>query len=852
MNKDKAPERSSPVRAEGGGPLLVRTPDGPGTLLDPSRLVRAVAAPSPWVAGDDGGASLRQEIFEVSDGLVPREEAEGFHRDVIASLRPDMSRDEVDEAKILAARARIEFEPGFALVAARLLLDRIYSEVSGVRTCRKAFDYPGSFLTFLTRGVETGRLDRRLQEFDLDAICRALRPERDLAFRYMGLRILYDRYLIHDEERRIEAPQHFWMRVAMGLALGETGDRTGRAVAFYELLSTFRYCPSTPTLFNSGTAFPQMSSCFLTTVPDDLDGIFKAVHANAMLSKWSGGLGNDWTPVRALGAHIHGTNGASQGVIPFLSVANATAVAVNQGGKRKGAVCAYLEIWHKDVLDFLELRRNTGDERRRAHDMNTAVWVPDLFMKRVLEDGEWTLFSPDEVPDLHDLYGRAFEERYAEAEGLARSGRIRNAKSLRAQDLWRRLLSMLFETGHPWITFKDPCNVRSPQDHAGVVHSSNLCTEITLNTGPDEIAVCNLGSVNLAEHVGEGGLDLALLEDTVRGAMRMLDNVIDLNLYPVAEAGRANRRHRPVGLGIMGFQDALYRLDTSYASDAAVTFADRCMEAVSYFAIRASAELAAERGPYPSYRGSKWDRGLLPVDTVRLLREERGGFLTMDERTTMDWGPVRDAIRTHGMRNANCLALAPTATIANIVGVSESIAPTYRNLYTKANLSGDFTVVNEHLVRDLRKRGLWDRAMLDDLKYFDGSVQDIARVPDDLREKYRVAFEIDPSWLIRAASARQKWIDQSQSLNLYMAEPNGRKLSDMYILAWESGLKTTYYLRTLAATQVEKATIDVNARGIQPRWMRARSASADIRPERLPLGELPACRVDDPGCEACQ
>ena len=804
---------------------------------------------------------LRHDLAEVCAGLVDAAEAEALYQDTLRNLYPGIALRDVEEAKVLAARARIEREPAFSFVAARLLLDRLYSEVAGVPVRFRDLlgTYGEHFQASLRRAVEAGRLDPRLLEFDLPRVSAALRPERDLAFRHLGLQTLYDRYLIHQSGRRLELPQGFWMRVAMGLALQED-DRERRAVEFYEVMSSFLYCPSTPTLFNSGTRYPQLSSCFLTTVPDDLDGIFRAIHANAMLSKWSGGLGNDWTPVRALGAHIRGTNGQSQGVVPFLKVANDAAIAVNQGGKRQGAVCAYLETWHLDVEEFLELRRNTGDERRRTHDMNTANWVPDLFMRRVAEDGPWTLFSPDETPDLHDLCGRAFEERYTAYERAADAGQMRLWKRVRAADLWRRMLSMLFETGHPWITFKDPSNIRSPQDHAGVVHNSNLCTEILLNTrsgpGDGEIAVCNLGSVNLAAHVGGDGLDMLRLEQTVAVAMRMLDNVIDLNLYPVGDAERANRRNRPVGLGLMGFQDALYRMGISYASEQAVAFADRSMEAVSYFAILGSSRLAAERGAYPSFRGSKWDRGLLPLDTLDLLALARvGADLDVDRGSHLDWAPVRAAVAAHGMRNCNCMAIAPTATISNIVGVSQSIEPTYRNLYAKSNLSGEFTSVNEALVADLRALGLWDQRMIDDLKYYDGSVQQIDRVPEVLRSRYVTAFEIDPSWLIECASRRQKWIDMGQSLNLYVAEPNGRRISDMYFLAWRRGLKTTYYLRSLGATQVEKSTLDVNARGIQPRWMRARSASAAVHVERgdgPAAAETPACRVEDPECEACQ
>ena len=805
---------------------------------------------------------LRHELAEACAGLVGPSDVDALYQATLGNLYPGIAVRDLEEAKILAAR---------------LLLDTVYSEATGLPVRRPELRgaYGEHFQASIRLGVAVGRLDPRLLEFDLARLGAALRPDNDLQFRYLGLQTLYDRYLVHHEGRRLELPQGFWMRVAMGLCLQEP-EREQRAIELYEVMSALLYCPSTPTLFNAGTLHPQLSSCFLTTVPDDLHGIFEAVHDNAMLSKWSGGLGNDWTPVRALGAHIRGTNGKSQGVIPFLKVANDTAVAVNQGGKRSGAVCAYLETWHLDIEEFLKLRRNAGDERRRTHDMNTANWVPDLFMQRVAEDGPWTLFSPDEVPDLHDLYGRAFEARYTEYERRADAGEVRTWKRVQATELWRSMLAMLFETGHPWITFKDPSNIRSPQDHVGVVHSSNLCTEILLNTAADpaEIAVCNLGSVNLAAHVGAGGLDLERLRRTVSTGMRMLDNVIDINLYPVAAAERANRRHRPVGLGIMGFQDALHRLGLSYASQEGVTFADRSMEAVSHSALLASADLAAERGPYPSFPGSKWDRGLLPLDTLALLRQERGGVLEVDAGASLDWAVVRAAIAAHGLRNSNCLAIAPTATISNIVGVSQSIEPTYRNLYAKSNLSGEFTAINEYLVADLRRAGLWDAPLIEDLKYYDGSLREIERVPEEIRQRYLTAFEIDPAWLIECASRRQKWIDMGQSLNLYVAEPNGRRISDMYFLAWRRGLKTTYYLRGLAATQVEKSTVDINARALQPRWMTAQSPSAAVTVQReaaAPLAGAPApgggstladlrlagapapsCSIDDPECEACQ
>ncbi|HET8711048.1 MAG TPA: ribonucleoside-diphosphate reductase subunit alpha, partial [Spongiibacteraceae bacterium] len=706
--------------------------------------------------------------------------------------------------------------------------------------------YPQALPAYIQRGVDLELLDPALLSFDLQRLGNALLPERDQLFGYLGLQTLYDRYFIHSDEIRFELPQVFFMRVAMGLAVNED-DKNARAIEFYTLLSSFDYMSSTPTLFNSGTLRPQLSSCYLTTVPDDLDGIFGAIHDNAMLSKWAGGLGNDWTPVRALGSYIKGTNGKSQGVVPFLKVVNDTAVAVNQGGKRKGAVCAYLETWHMDIEEFLELRKNTGDDRRRTHDMNTANWIPDLFMKRVFQDGDWTLFSPADCPDLHDLYGTAFEDRYEHYERLALEGKLKLHKKVRAQDLWRKMLSMLFETGHPWITFKDPCNLRSPQQHVGVVHSSNLCTEITLNTNRDEIAVCNLGSVNLNQHVIDGKLDHAKLERTIKTAVRMLDNVIDINYYAVPQAKNSNSKHRPIGLGIMGFQDALYSLRIPYASSDAVEFADRSMEAVSYYAIKASSELAEERGSYETYQGSLWSQGVLPIDSLQMLAEQRGeDFIEVDRSQTLDWDNMRVRVKSQGMRNSNVMAIAPTATIANITDASQSIEPTYQNLYVKSNLSGEFTVVNPYLVHDLKKRGLWDAVMVNDLKYFDGSVQQIDRIPADLKALYATAFEIEPRWLVDAASRRQKWIDQAQSLNLYIAGASGKKLDITYRMAWYRGLKTTYYLRALSATSTEKSTITTGA-------LNAVSAGSSSAAEFSQAAEVPkACSIDNPDCEACQ
>jgi len=795
---------------------------------------------------------IRQTVASACDGLDV--EPATVVAATLASLYDGMPEREVHRAAILATRALVEVEPDYSYVAARLLLGDLYAEAMGAPVLAADVDaaYRRYLPLYIETGIAAGLLDPALGTFDCGRLAAALHPERDLLFAYMGLQTLYDRYLLQEDGRRFELPQLLWLRVAMGLALHED-DREARAIEFYDVISRFLFTPATPTLFNAGTRHAQLSSCFLTTIPDDLGDIYKSLRDNALLSKWSGGLGNDWTNVRGLGARIRGTNGASQGIVPFLKVASDSAVAVNQGGKRQGAVCAYLEPWHLDVEEFLELRKNTGDDRRRTHDLHTALWIPDLFMRRVGEGGDWTLFSPDEVSDLHDLYGQTFADRYAQYEADAAAGRLRLHKTLPALDLWRRILTALYETGHPWLTWKDPANLRSPQDHAGVVHNSNLCTEVLLNTSPDETAVCNLGSFNLAAHLAPGGtLDLPRLESTVRVAVRMLDNVVDINYYPTPEAENANKRHRPVGLGVMGFQDALHLQGVSYTSAEAEEFADRGMEAVSYYALLASSELARERGRYPSYTGSKWDRGLLPIDTIDLLEKERGVTLAMDRATTLPWDRVREAVRVHGLRNSNLMAIAPTATISTIVGVSPSIKPTYTNLYAKSNLSGEFTQVNAALVRDLKTRDLWDVEMRDALKYYDGSVQEIDRVPADLQERYRTAFEIAPAWLIACASRRQKWIDQGQSLNLYLAGATGKALDETYRAAWTAGLKTTYYLRTRAATQVEKSTLDINRWGVQPRWMKNRSASAGVQIERAPAAvDAPACTTDGE-CEACQ
>ncbi|MEP7070613.1 MAG: ribonucleoside-diphosphate reductase subunit alpha, partial [Usitatibacter sp.] len=759
--------------------------------------------------------------------------------------------EEVHKCAILAARMLIEQDPDYTYVTARLLLHTIRREVLGAEVLHEemATGYGEYFPTFVSQGVKAQLLDERLASFDLKRLGAALKPERDLQFNYLGLQTLYDRYFLHINERRIELPQAFFMRVAMGLSLQEI-NREERAIEFYNVLSTFDFMSSTPTLFNAGTLRSQLSSCYLTTVADDLDGIYEAIKENALLSKFAGGLGNDWTPVRALGSYIKGTNGKSQGVVPFLKVVSDTAVAVNQGGKRKGAVCCYLETWHLDIEEFLELRKNTGDDRRRTHDMNTANWIPDLFMKRVMEGGEWTLFSPSDVPDLHDMCGRAFEEAYTIYEKKAARGEIKLHKKVAAQSLWRKMLTMLFETGHPWITFKDASNIRSPQSHNGVVHSSNLCTEITLNTNSEEIAVCNLGSVNLLAHVKNGKLDHDKLKRTITTAMRMLDNVIDINYYAVKKARDSNMRHRPVGLGIMGFQDSLHELRIPYASEAAVEFADKSMEAVCYYAYWASTELAKERGRYSSFPGSLWDKGILPHDSLKLLLEERGGYVEVDMSESMDWNALRARIKEHGMRNSNCVAIAPTATISNIIGVSASIEPNYQNLFVKSNLSGEFTVVNEAMVKDLKRMGLWDAVMVNDLKHFDGSIGKVDRIPQEVRHLYATAFEVDATWLVEAGARRQKWIDQAQSLNIYMAGASGKKLDETYKLAWLRGLKTTYYLRTLAATSAEKST----GKGGE---LNAVSASGGAGAMGQAAGEGAAeeakfCSIDNPECEACQ
>ena len=818
-------EQNKEQREENQPKITVTLEDGREGPLDTSRLLTV--------------------ITEACDDLTGVS-ADTIYNETLKNLYPGVKMEDVRTSLVMTARTLVEHDPNYSYVTARLLLDSLRSEALRFLGIAEAathtemhYRYAATLKPYIEKGVELGLLSPHLLEYDLNVLGEALNADRDQQFTYLGLQTLYDRYFIHSEGVRFELPQVFFMRVAMGLASNED-DREQRAIEFYNLISSFDYMVSTPQLFNSGTLRPQLSSCFLTTVPDDLHGIYSAIRDNAMLSKWAGGLGNDWTPVRALGAHIKGTNGKSQGVVPFLKVVNDTAVAVNQGGKRKGAVCSYLETWHMDIEEFLELRKNTGDDRRRAHDMNTANWIPDLFMKRVFDDRDWTLFSPNNVPDLHEKHGMDFEKAYLEYERRAIAGDMEVYKTVKAKDLWRKMISMLFETGHPWITFKDSCNVRSPQQHIGTIHSSNLCTEITLNTNQDEIAVCNLGSVNLVNHIIENGLNQEKLKKTITTAIRMLDNVIDINYYSVPQAEKSNLKHRPIGMGVMGFQDALYTQKIPYASDEAVEFADLSMEVISYHAISASAELAAERGRYESYDGSLWDRGILPIDSLKKLEEIRGkDYLDVNMEQRLDWQGLRERIRNSGMRNSNVLAIAPTATIANISGVSQSIEPTYQNLYVKSNLSGEFTVVNPYLVRDLKELNLWDSVMVNDLKYYEGSVQKIDRVPKEIKQIYATAFEIEPRWLVDAASRRQKWIDQAQSLNLYVSGASGKKLDVTYRMAWLRGLKTTYYLRALAATTTEKSTVSDNS---------LNKVSTDSAAAAVPM----ACSIDDSDCEACQ
>jgi ribonucleoside-diphosphate reductase alpha chain len=823
-------------------------------------------------------AAIERAITGFEHLIDAAEVAEAAKREMFDGI----STEDIDTAVVMCMKSRIEKEPAYSYATARMFLNNVYKEVLGDDLNQKNFEkkYREMFKVNVQTAIENERMTEKLMDYDLDDLAAYMDLERDKLFTYLGIQTLYDRYFIHIEGRRVEAPQYFWMRVSMGLAMNDA-DKQARAKEFYDVLSQMLYVSSTPTLFNSGTLHQQLSSCYLSTVKDDLGHIFKFIADDAQLSKWAGGIGNDWTNIRATGAHIKGTNGKSQGVIPFLKIANDTAVAVNQGGKRKGAMCAYLESWHLDIEDFLDLRKNTGDERRRTHDMNTANWIPDLFMKRVQTNADWTLFSPNEVPELHDLYGQAFEKKYAEYESLADQGKVRTFKRVKAADLWRKMLTMLFETGHPWINFKDPCNVRSPQDHAGVVHSSNLCTEITLNTSPEETAVCNLGSVNLPKFVQDGKLNFELLEKTVRTAMRMLDNVVDINFYPTIEAKNSNLRHRPVGLGIMGLQDAFYKLDLNFDSDEAVKFSDESMEAIAYYAIQSSCELAKERGTYESYKGSKWDRGIFPQDTIDLLEKERGEKIDCPRNEMMDWNKLRGMVKEHGMRNSNCMAIAPTATISNISGSYPCIEPIYKNMYVKSNLSGEFTVVNDYLIEDLKKLNLWDDEMSEQIKYYDGSIQQIQEIPEKVRAKYKEVFEIGPTWLVKHAAYRGRWIDQSQSLNIFVRGVSGKGLSDIYFMIWKMGLKTSYYLRSLGISQVEKSTVNSSKYGFTHKRDSGKpevaavaavvtpvavAVAAPVTPDPLQgeMGSAPAADVkaendaemcsilNGPDCEACQ
>lgn len=819
------------------GQLSVKKRNGQTELFDIKRIKNSIVRASKDYEND------------ISIDLIASE--------VVKNVYDGVSTDEIDRALILAAVTFVERDPAYGFVSGRLFLQKIYKEAIGESLTNDVLGlaYRRTFISSIKLAVEKGQLDKRLLDFDLERLSYSLMLERDRIMQFIGLQTLYERYYMKIDSRRIELPQAFWMRVAMGLAINEK-DKNERALEFYELISSLRFMPSTPTLFHAGTMRPQLSSCYLTTVNDDLDHIFKCLGDNARLSKWSGGLGNDWTNIRATGSQIKSTNVESQGVIPFLKIANDVTAAINRSGKRRGATCAYLETWHMDIEDFLDLRKNTGDERRRTHDMNTSNWIPDVFMKRVLADDLWTLFSPEEVPELHHIYGKKFEKKYMEYEEKARNGQIKKHRVVSASKLWKKMLSMLFETGHPWITFKDPCNIRSPQDHAGVIHSSNLCTEITLNTSEDETAVCNLGSVNLERHVSNGKLDGDILHKTIRTAIRMLDNVIDINYYPTVEAQNANFRHRPIGMGIMAFQDALYKLDIAFDSDRAISFADELMELVSYYAIMSSSELAKERGAYETYPGSKWERGIFPLDTVDLLEEERGTKIEVSRESKLDWQPVRQHVKEFGMRNSNTMAIAPTATIANICNCFPCIEPIYKNIYVKSNMSGEFTVVNSYLIDDLKKIGQWNQDTLDQIKYYDGNIQLITNIPQPIKDKYKEAFEIDPVHAISISAARAKWIDQSQSHNVFMKGASGAKLNEIYIHAWKTGMKTTYYLRSLAASQIEKSSLDANKFGFtQKREYQSMPENKAVEtPEKTAdeNDQPKVCLINDPTCEACQ
>jgi ribonucleoside-diphosphate reductase alpha chain len=800
---------------------------------------------------------LVKDLVSASEGLEDSVDIDELAQLTKSSLYDGITIEELQDALIMSASSSIEKDSAYSTLAARLLLKKIYREVLDTdKVSELDSAYQDVFKNFVKATVKEGRLDKRLLDFDLDDLASYIKPERDKLFDYMGLDMLHDRYFIQNEGRgvRLETPQVFWMRIAMGLSvLEKKTEKNAWAKKFYDILSTLRYVPSTPTLFHSGTTFAQLSSCFLNTVEDDLKHIFKVYLDTALMSKFSGGIATDWTNIRGTGSLIKTVNIPSQGVIPFLKIANDTTVAISRSGKRKGATCVYLETWHLDIEDFLELRKNTGDERRRTHDMNTANWIPDLFMKRVEAEGQWTLFSPNEVPELHHLYGAEFEKKYEEYEQLADEGKIEAFRRVPAAQLWRKMLTMLFETGHPWINFKDACNVRSPQDHAGVIHNSNLCTEITLNNSAEETAVCNLGSVNLARHITKGKLDRDLVAETVETGMRMLDNVIDINYYTTPECETSNMRHRPVGMGIMGFQDALYLLDIPFNSEKAVTFGDESMELISYYAILGSSQLARERGAYKSYKGSKWDRGIFPVDTLDLLEKERGIKIDVKRKGKLDWKEVRAHVKKHGMRNSNTMAIAPTASISNISGCYPCIEPIYKNLYVKSNMSGEFTVINSYLIDDLKKSNLWTKEIMDKIKFHDGSLQKVTEIPVDLREKYQEVFEIDAEWLVKIAAHRGKWIDQSQSLNIFVQGVSGKKLSDIYTYAWKMGLKTTYYLRSLAASQVEKSTVDTAEFGSTHK--REFSTVAQDAPQpsiKANAKNSETCAITDPECEACQ
>ncbi len=785
--------------------------------------------------------------------------------EVIKNLYDNATTKHVEDALILGAIAFIEKDTAYSTVAARLLRQKLAKEVFKISASQEAYEqhYKQSFVHSIKELVDLDIFDRRMLEFDLDFLASKLVIERDDSVEYLGLFNLYERYFTKVEERRVELLQVFWMRIAMGLALLEK-DKNQKAVEFYEVISKLLYVPGTPTLLHAGTARPQLSSCFLTTIEDDLHHIFKCLGDNAQMARWSGGIANDWTPLRSTGAFIKSIRSGSQGVVPFLKIANDVNAAINRSGRRRGATVAYLETWHFDIEDFLDLRRNTGDERRRTHDMNTAHWIPDLFMKRVELEQNWTLFSPDEVPDLHDLYGKAFEDRYVHYETLAQKGEIKLSKTVSALELWRKMLTRLFETGHPWITFKDACNIRSPQDHVGVIHSSNLCTEITLNTSKEETAVCNLGSINFEKHVIDGTIDYTLMEKTIKTAMRMLDNVIDINFYPIKEGEVSNKRHRPVGLGIMGFQDALFKLNINFDSVQARDFADQMGEFVSYHAILGSSELAKERGAYFSYKGSKWDRNIFPIDTIDMLEKERGMNITLSRHGLLDWTPVRDHVKRYGMRNSNTMAVAPTATISNISGCYPCIEPMYKNLYVKANMGGEFTVINRYLVQDLKTEGLWNQEMIDLIKYYDGSIANIEAIPATIRAKYKEAFELDPLWLLEITAVRGKWIDQSQSHNVFLSSVSGKMLDMIYKKAWHLGLKSTYYLRSLGATQVEKSTLDAKKFGYTQKRSyttsgldsetAAKGVTYDVvMPQGMDQTMTQACNItENPECETCQ